>query len=85
MVQPTARTTEPVRGLTAFKVWRFPTVMWVLPGRNQYHFISWSYGHLALVLVQHSDGGDGPLMACDAVTHACDRLAPRGAVLLPAS
>lgn len=59
--------------------------MWVLPGRNEYHFISWSYGHLVLVLVDNVNGGDGPLLACDAVTHACERLAPQGEVLLPAS
>ncbi len=59
--------------------------MWVLPERDQYHFISWSYGHLALVLVHHDDATADSLLSCDAVTHACDRLAPRGEVLLPAS
>lgn len=59
--------------------------MWVLPERNQYHYLSWSYGHLALALVHHFDGSGDVLLSCDAVTHACDRLVPRGTVLLPAS
>jgi hypothetical protein len=59
--------------------------MWVLPERNAYHYLSWSYGHLALALVHHDDGSGDVLLACDGVTHACDRLAPRGEVLLPAS
>ncbi|MGO4597187.1 hypothetical protein [Terrabacter sp. 2RAF25] len=59
--------------------------LWVLPEPNAYHYISWSYGHLALVLVDGGPGDGGSLLACDGVTHACDRLAPRGAVLLPSS
>jgi hypothetical protein len=59
--------------------------MWVLPEQKTYHYISWSYGHLAVVLVHHDDASADFLLACDAVTHACDRLATRGEVLLPAS
>lgn len=59
--------------------------VWVLPEPNSYHWISWSYGHLALVLVGGENRVGGHLLACDGVTHRCDRLAYRGAVLLPAS
>ena len=60
--------------------------MWrLLPGeRRFYAWISWSYGDLALVLVDQ-DGQEQRLLACDASKQVCRPLPRQGTVLLPSS
>lgn len=56
---------------------------WLLDEPTFYAWIAWSYGDTALV---HADrDGETQLLACDAVTHECDRLPTTGDVLLPTS
>jgi hypothetical protein len=59
--------------------------LWHLPPVDSYPWIAWSYGDLALVLVDPEGKKQPSLVACDAVTHACDTLPHQGRVLMPAS
>ena len=52
--------------------------------RRFYAWISWSYGDVALVLVDR-EGREQRLLACDAVKRECHQLPHQGEVLLPTS
>jgi hypothetical protein len=58
---------------------------WNLPGGDLgYPAIAWSYGDVALVLVDRGRG-QAPPLACYALTRECEDLPSRGPVLLPTS
>jgi len=58
---------------------------WNLPGGDHgYPAIAWSYGDVALVLVDRGSG-EGPPLACHALTRQCEELPFQGPVLLPTS
>ena len=57
---------------------------WNMLDDKFYAWISWTYGDLALVLVEREHGED-PLLACDAVKRTCAELPYQGPVLLPTS
>ena len=57
---------------------------WNMLDYKFYAWISWTYGDLALVLVEREHGED-PLLACDAVKRTCAELLYQVQVLLPTS
>lgn len=58
---------------------------WNLPGGDHgYPAIAWSYGDVAIVLVDRGTGKAPPL-ACHALTRKCEELPFQGPVLLPTS
>ena len=58
---------------------------WNLPGGDHgYPAIAWSYGDVAIVLVDRGSG-EAPPLACHALTRECEELPFQGPVMLPTS
>lgn len=56
-----------------------------MPERSAYYaWLSWSYGHTAVISLRTFDGGSGLLLACDAASRGCEHLEEEdGELLLP--
>jgi hypothetical protein len=58
--------------------------VWKLPLPHFYGYTAWSYGDVALVLVERDQVVES-FLACHATTQTCDRLPYDGPVTLPTS
>jgi hypothetical protein len=57
---------------------------WLLPLTAGYPWIAWSYGDVAMVILD-ANGSDGALFTCEVDTRACEELPGQGTVLMPTS